>query len=295
MEDKLVLATAAGGSARIAVAVTTNLVNEAQRRHDTYPVATAALGRTLTAGLLLATNLKGEDILTLRVFGDGPLGGIIVSADSRSTVRGYVQEPHTHLPPTPAGKLDVGGAVGKGFLYLTRDLGFGNPYTGSVELVSGEIAEDLAQYLTVSEQTPAAVSLGVLVESDNSVSAAGGVLLQMLPGAAAESVDILEHNFNQLPPITQLVQSGNGPEQIVNLLTAGLPVVVHEERQVKYNCKCSKQRLERVLINLGAEELRDIIDSEGKAELTCHFCAEQYRFNRAELEDLLARVREQSS
>jgi molecular chaperone Hsp33 len=295
MEDKLLLATVAGGSARIVVAVTTQLVNEAQKRHDTYPVATAALGRTLTAGLLLATNLKGDDTLTLRVFGDGPLGGVIVSADSRSAVRGYVQEPHTHLPSTPGGKLDVGGAVGKGFLYVTRDLGFGDPYTGSVELVSGEIAEDIAQYLTVSEQTPSAVSLGVLVESDNSVIAAGGFLLQMMPGAAEETIEVLEKNVSLMPPISNLVSSEKGPKEVLDLLTVGLPVIIHEERPVRYECKCSKERLERVLINLGLEELRDIIDTQGKAELTCHFCAEQYEFNRAELEALIEQIQEKSS
>jgi molecular chaperone Hsp33 len=295
MEDKLLLATVAGGSARIVVAVTTQLVNEAQKRHDTYPVATAALGRTLTAGLLLATNLKGDDTLTLRVFGDGPLGGVIVSADSRSAVRGYVQEPHTHLPSTPVGKLDVGGAVGKGFLYVTRDLGFGDPYTGSVELVSGEIAEDIAQYLTVSEQTPSAVSLGVLVESDNSVIAAGGFLLQMMPGAADETIEVLEKNVSLMPPISNLVSSEKGPKEVLDLLTVGLPVIIHEERPVRYECKCSKERLERVLINLGLEELRDIIDTQGKAELTCHFCAEQYEFNRAELEALIEQIQEKSS
>ncbi|HZW83057.1 MAG TPA: Hsp33 family molecular chaperone HslO [Candidatus Deferrimicrobium sp.] len=294
MEDKLLLATVAGGSARVVVAVTTQLVSEAQKRHDTYPVATAALGRTLTAGLLLATNLKGEDILTLRVFGDGPLGGIIVSADSHSAVRGYVQEPHTHLPSTPGGKLDVGGAVGKGFLYVSRDLGFGDPYTGSVELISGEIAEDIAQYLTVSEQTPSAVSLGVLVESDNSVIAAGGFLLQMMPGAADETIAVLERNVSQMPPISNLVSSEKGPKELLDLLTAGLPVIIHEERPVKYECKCSKERLERVLINLGIEELRDIIDTQGKAELTCHFCAEQYEFNRAELEALIHQIQDKS-
>jgi molecular chaperone Hsp33 len=295
MEDKLLLATVAGGSARIVVAVTTQLVNEVQKRHDTYPVATAALGRTLTAGLLLATNLKGDDTLTLRVFGDGPLGGVIVSADSRSAVRGYVQEPHTHLPSTPGGKLDVGGAVGKGFLYVTRDLGFGDPYTGSVELVSGEIAEDIAQYLTVSEQTPSAVSLGVLVESDNSVIAAGGFLLQMMPGAADETIEVLEKNVSLMPPISNLVSSEKGPKEVLDLLTVGLPVIIHEERPVRYECKCSKERLERVLINLGLEELRDIIDTQGKAELTCHFCAEQYEFNRAELEALIEQIQEKSS
>ncbi|HWJ02675.1 MAG TPA: Hsp33 family molecular chaperone HslO, partial [Verrucomicrobiae bacterium] len=195
MQDKLLLATVAGGSARVIVATTTNLVEYARERHDTYPTATAALGRTMTAALLLATNLKGEDILTVRVMGDGPLGGIIVSTDATGTVRGYVQEPQVNLPPKEGGKLNVGAAVGKGFLYVSRDMGFGDPYTGSVELVSGEIAEDFTQYLTVSEQTPSAVSLGVLVNTDYSVMSSGGLLVQMMPGAEEETLAILENNL----------------------------------------------------------------------------------------------------
>jgi len=293
LNDKLLLATVARGSARVVVATTTNLVDEARRRHDTYPTAAAALGRTLTAGLLLAANLKGEDTLTIRILGDGPLGGIIVSADANGTVRGYVQEPHTHLPPTQGGKLNVGEAVGKGFLYISRDLGFGDPYTGSVELVSGEIGEDFAQYLTVSEQTPSAVSLGVLVNTDNSVIAAGGFLLQMMPGASEETISVLEDNLKSLPPVSNLVSEGKDAHGILELVTQGLPVTVHEERPVMFDCRCSKDRLERILISLGKDELWDIIETQGKAELKCHFCAEEYEFGRAEIEDLITKIEEQ--
>ncbi|HEX3015141.1 MAG TPA: Hsp33 family molecular chaperone HslO [Desulfobacteria bacterium] len=293
MKDQLLLATVAGGSARIVAAVTTDLVEEARKRHDTFPTATAALGRTLTAGLLLATNLKGEDTLTIRVMGDGPLGGVIVSADACSAVRGYVQEPHTHLPPTEAGKLDVGGAVGKGFLYVARDMGFGDPYTGSVELVSGEIAEDIAHYLTYSEQTPSAVALGVLVDTDNSVLAAGGFLLQMMPGASSETIDRLEQNIKNLPPVSSLVTDGNSAEQILKMITVGLPLVIHEQRPVRFACHCSKDRLERILISMGCEELEDMLETQGYVELTCHFCNERYTFNRAELEALIRQVKDQ--
>ena len=286
MKDVLLLATVAGGSARLAVATTTQLVEDARRRHDTFPTATAALGRTLTAGLLLASNLKGEDTLTIRVLGDGPLGAIIVSADAWSTVRGYVQEPHTHLPSKEGGKLNVGGAVGKGMLYISRDLGFGDPYTGSVELVSGEIAEDIAQYLTVSEQIPSGVVLGVLVDTDNSVAAAGGVLLQMMPGATEETVQALEKNLAGLGPLSNIIAEGKEAQAVLELVTKGLPMTVLAERPVRFTCNCSKERLEKVLISLGKEELRDMIASEGKAELTCHFCGENFHFNRAELEDL---------
>lgn len=290
MKDKMLLATVAGGSARLIVTNTTNLVEEARKRHDTFPTATAALGRTLTAGLLLATNLKGEDTLTLRIMGDGPLGTVVVSVNASGQARGYVQEPHTQLPSTSEGKLDVGGAVGKGFLHLSRDMGFGQPYTGSVELVSGEIAEDVAQYLTASEQTPSAVSLGVLVDTDNSVLAAGGFLLQMMPGATEETISALEKNLGELDPVSKLVASGKDAMQILELITLGLPHVVHEERPVSFACHCSKEGLERILVSMGQDELKDIIATQGTAELTCHFCGNKYEFNEAELTSLVRRL-----
>ena len=287
MIDKLLLATVAGGSARVIVATTTNLVDEARRRHDTFPTASAALGRTMTAGLLLATSLKGEDIITIRVLGDGPLGGIIVTADASGSVRGYVQEPHTNLPPTEGGKLNVGGAVGKGTLCISRDMGFGEPYTGSVELVSGEIADDVTYYLTVSEQTPSAVGLGVLVNTDYTVLAAGGYLIQMMPGASEETIATLEANQSKLAPVSTLVAEGKDAHVILELLTRGLPMIVHEERKIEFDCRCSKQRLEKILISLGSEELKSIITEEGKVDLTCHFCGDEFQFNRAELEELV--------
>ncbi|MDA8441052.1 MAG: Hsp33 family molecular chaperone HslO [Peptococcaceae bacterium] len=294
MQDELLVATVAGGSARIIVTTTTHLVEEARQRHDTYPTASAALGRTLTAGLLLASNLKGNDTLTIRIMGDGPLGSIIVSANAWSAVRGYVQNPHTHLPANAVGKLDVGGAVGKGSLYVSRDLGFGEPYTGSVELVTGEIAEDIAQYLATSEQTPAAVALGVLVDTDNSVIAAGGFLVQMMPGATEETIAILEANIKAFGPITNVIASGTNAEGILHLLTNGLPMVLHEKRPVNFTCYCSKEKLEGILLSFGKEEIRDIIVTQRKAEITCHFCGDEYVFNQAELEDLIERIERQT-
>jgi len=289
MQDYLVRATAAEGRIRAFAAVTTNLVEEARRRHDTLPTATAALGRTLTAALLLGTTLKGKETVTLRLFGDGPLGGIIAQADAEGRVRGYVQEPHTHLPSNAQGKLDVGGAVGKeGFLHITRDTGLKDPYTGSVPLVSGEIAEDLAHYFVNSEQVPTVVSLGVLVDTDGHVLAAGGYIIQLMPGAGEEVISALEQNLMGATPVSALVELGYSPERILEEVLKGFGVNRLESREVSFACRCSKERLEKVLISLGRKELEDMLAEQGKAELKCHFCGDDFTFSHEELSRLLA-------
>jgi len=280
MQDYLVRAVAADGSFRIFAARTTATVEEARVRHNCWPVAAAALGRTITAALLLGANMKGDDVLTVRVLGDGPLGAIIVSANAEGQVRGYVQEPQVHLPSTPQGKLAVGAAVGQGHLHVTRDLGLKEPFTGSVELVSGEIGEDIAHYLATSEQTPSAVSLGVLVETDNSVAAAGGLLLQLLPGAPENVLERLEQNLALLPPVSSLIQKGETPEDMINRVTRGIEIKILESNPVCFCCQCSRERLEDLLVGLGKEEVSAMLEEQGGAEINCHFCAEQYRFDR---------------
>ncbi|GAB6181563.1 redox-regulated molecular chaperone HslO [Desulfotomaculum defluvii] len=290
MQDYLVRGVASDGSFRIFAARTTNTVEEARIRHNCWPVATAALGRTMTAALLMGANLKGEDILSIRVLGDGPLGAVLVTANAKGQVRGYVQEPQIHLPSTPEGKLPVGAAVGKGHLHITRDLGLKEPFTGSVELVSGEIAEDIAHYLTTSEQTPSAVSLGVLVDTDNSVLAAGGLWLQLLPGTSDEVLDILERNLSQLPHLSSLIKDGKTPEDIIQRVTQDIEIKILESMPVGFSCQCSRERLENLLIGIGKEEVSAMLEEEGQAEINCHFCAEQYHFNKEDLQEILKRI-----
>ncbi|AQS60522.1 Hsp33 family molecular chaperone HslO [Desulforamulus ferrireducens] len=292
--DYLVRAVATDGSFRIFATRTTKTVEEARQRHNCWPVAAAALGRTMTGALLLGANLKGEDILTIRVLGDGPLGAIIVSANANGEVKGYVQEPQVDLPSTPEGKLPVGAAVGKGHLHITRDLGLKEPFTGSVELVSGEIAEDMAHYLTISEQTPSAVALGVLVDTDNSVSAAGGLLLQLFPNADEEVLQNLEKNLAEFPHLSSLIKEGKTPEDIINLVTKGLDIKILESSPVCFRCNCSRERLEDLLIGIGQEEVSAMLEEQGGAEINCHFCAQQYRFDAGDLQRILERIKEQT-
>lgn len=290
MQDYLVRGVAADGSFRIFAARTTNTVEEARTRHNCWPVAAAALGRTMTAALLLGANMKGEDILSIRVLGDGPLGAILVTANAKGQVRGYVQEPQIHLPSTPEGKLPVGAAVGKGFLHITRDLGLKEPFTGSVEIVSGEIAEDIAHYLTTSEQTPSAVSLGVLVDTDNTVIAAGGLLLQLLPGASEDVLATLEQNLSQLPHLSSLIKKGETPEDIIKRATQGIEINILESMPVGFSCQCSRERLENLLMGIGKEEVSAMLEEQGQAEINCHFCAEQYHFTKEDLQGILKKI-----
>ena len=286
MNDYMVRAVDRQGRFRVVAAVTTNTAEEARKRHDTWPIASAALGRALTAGLLLGSNLKGDDLLTLRIQGDGPLRGILVSANGAGEVRGYVLEPHVDLPSEPSGKLPVGAGVGKGLLHVTRDLGLKEPFTGCVELVSGEIGEDTAQYLLVSEQTPSAVSLGVLVGVDAKVRASGGLMLQLFPGAEEELLSHLEQNVSSLPPISSLIDSGLSPEEIVLKAVNGLPLLFLEQNPVSFNCRCTKERTKDILASLGAQDLTALIKEQGFAEVRCHFCGEKYLFSPADLSDI---------
>jgi len=275
---------------RALACVTTGLVDEARRRHDCWPTAAAALGRALTGGALLGAQLKTGQRLALKFEGNGPLKKIIVEAESNGTVCGYVAVPQVNMVDKK-GKLDVGSALGRaGFLTVTKDLGLKEPYRGMVQLYTSEIAEDIAYYLTGSEQIPSAVGLGVFVEPDNRVSAAGGFLIQTLPPADDEVIDRLMAHIEQLPPITQLLRDGKTPEQLLELLFSGIPYKTLGKRALSFRCTCSREKVERTLISLGAAEIADVIERDGGAEVTCEFCREAYFFSRDELEGLLGEI-----
>jgi molecular chaperone Hsp33 len=290
MQDHIIKATTTGGVRAFAI-VTTNLVEEARKRHDCYPVAIAGLGRTMTAALLLAVNLKTDESITVRIAGDGPLGEIVADAHASGVVRGYVKNPHVDLP-LREGKLDVGTAVGEGHIYVTRFTGLKQPFTGSVQLVSGEIAEDVTSYLFVSEQTPSSVALGVLVLPDLTVGAAGGFIIQALPNAEDEVLSQVEKNIANLPPVSQLISEGKNATDIINLIFAQLPVTLYEETPVEFKCPCSHERIQGVLVSLGEAEIDDIIATDGQAEICCHFCGEKYQFNKRDLDDIILFIRE---
>lgn len=285
MQDTLVKAVAEG--VRIYAATTTRLVNDAITRHDLYPVAAAALGRTMTGALLLAANLKNEEALTLRIAGDGPLGQVVADATSSGYVRGYVDHPHIHLPLNAEGKIDVGRGVGQGLLSLTRFTGIGDPQTGRSELVSGEIAEDIGHYLAVSEQTASSIALGVLIDRDLHAKAAGGFFLELLPDATENVIERLEENIATLRPVSLMVGEGMDGRGIIREVLRGFEEIDFlTETDLAFRCHCSKERIERVLIGLGREELSALVE-EGHAEVKCHFCNDAYNFQKEELLALL--------
>ncbi len=290
MTDYLVRIITRTENIRALACVTTDLVDEARRRHGCWPTASAALGRALTGGALLGAMLKTGQRLALKFEGNGPLKKILVEAESNGVVRGYVAAPQVSMV-NGQGKLDVGGALGRaGFLTITKDLGLKDPYRGMVQLYTSEIAEDIAYYLSESEQIPSAVGLGVFVEPDNRVSVAGGFLIQTLPPADNELIDRLMAHIEQLPSITQLLREGKTPEQLLELLFSGIPYKTLEKRALAFRCTCSREKVERTLISLGAAEISDIIERDGGAEVTCEFCREVYSFGRDELEGLLGEI-----
>jgi molecular chaperone Hsp33 len=288
MADYMVRAMDVAGNIRIFVATTTDLVNEARRRHDTWPTVTAALGRALTGTALLSATLKdrGESI-TLRIAGNGPVGGITCDADEQGQVRGFVREPHVDLEPKN-GKFDVAGVVGEGYVHLTRQLALEGTYTGTAEIVSGEIGEDLAYYLTKSEQTPSAVSLGVRVAPDGTVTASGGILLQLLPAATDDEREQLELNLQALGAVSSAVETGLTPEAILGQVMAGIPYKLLEKRDVHFACRCTRERALSSLASLDPADLEAMIVDDGGAELNCQFCNEKYQFSADELRELRA-------
>lgn len=287
MEDHIVRATAAGGAIRAFAAVTKEMVQQAHVLHNTSGVASAALGRTLTAAAMMSRMFKNEkDVLTIQIKGDGPLGGIVVVSDSASNVRGYVYNPQVYLPLNAAGKFDVAQAVGKGYLNVIKDLGLKEPYVGYVDLVSGEIGEDIAYYFALSEQIPTVVGLGVLVDPDESIVAAGGYIIQLMPGTDEETIRYLEDKIFLSDSITYMLSEGMDAGQILNKLLGEKEPVLIDTLPCKYVCNCSRERMERNLISLGPKEIIEMADEQHGAELQCHFCNSKYYFSEEELRAL---------
>lgn len=292
MQDHIIRATAAGGTVRALAAVTTNIVEEARRVHDLSPVASAALGRTLTAAVLMSRLLEGaRDTVTIQVKGDGPLGGIVVVSDSNANVRGYVNNPKVYLPLNEFGKLDVAAAIGKnGYLNVIRDLGLKEPYVGYVDLISGEIGDDIAYYYAFSEQIPSIVALGVLVDTDEKIINAGGYIIQLMPGADDKIINYLENTVASIPSVTQLLSYGEMPEGILDIILGGKDLKIASKTPCNYVCNCSRERMERNIISLGRKELEEIMDEQHGIETQCHFCNRKYQFSDEDLKKMLEEI-----
>ena len=287
MKDYMVRATAADAQIRAFACTTKNLVEVARKAHNTSPVMSAALGRLLSAGAMMGSMLKGEkDLLTLQIKGDGPGGGVTVTADSNGNVKGYVDVPDVILPANAKGKLDVSGALGNGYLQIIRDLGLKEPYVGKIELQTGEIAEDLTYYFAVSEQIPSGVGLGVLMEKDNTVKQAGGFIIQLMPFASEETISRLEENLSKMTSVTEMLEEGNTPEQMLQIILDGFDVEFTEEKPVQFYCNCDKERVEKALISVGKKELQAMIDDGETIEVNCHFCNTNYGFTVDELKGM---------
>jgi len=288
--DVRVRAISEDGTVRAVAAVTSTLAEEARRRQQSAPTATAALGRALTASALLAAALKGDQKVTVRILGDGPLGAILVDGSADGDVRGYVQNPSVDLPLNDRRKLDVASAVGKGTIHITRDLGLRHPYEASAPLVSGEIGEDLTYYLARSEQIRSVVSLGVLVDRDESVLAAGGFVLQVMPGASSEVISALEAQAAALQSVTTLIRSGASAHDVLSSAFGNLSWRALDERPIQFACTCSLERVSGVLQGLGCEELQTLYEEQGQAEVTCRFCGERYVLDAPALRALMQQV-----
>lgn len=289
MKDYIVRAMAADRQVRVFAATTRNLVEKARQNHQTSPVATAALGRLLTAGAMMGAMMKGEkDILTLQVRADGPLEGITVTADSMGNVKGYVLNPDVIIP-AKNGKLDVGGAVGIGLLNVIKDMGLKEPYVGQTILVTSEIAEDLTYYFANSEQTPSSVGLGVLMEKDNTVKCAGGFIIQLMPFAEEQTIVKLEENLKKVTSVTELLDRGYTPEQLLDALLGDLGYEVTDTIDANFYCNCSKERVEQAVVSIGRKDLQEIINDGEDIEVKCHFCNTAYKYTIDELKDIIKR------
>ena len=287
MGDYVIRGTAADGQILAFAADTTEMVEEARRRHGLTPTATAALGRTLTAAAMMACQLKNsEESVTIQLEGSGPIGRVVAVADGEGRVRGYVDNPEVDLPLNKQGKLDVGGAIGIGVMNITKDLGLKEPYTGSTHLVSSEVAEDLAYYFTVSEQIPSAVSLGVMVNKDGTVWTAGGFILQMMPGATEAAADLLQERVMAFPRVTEYLAEGHSPEELLKELLGDMDLVIMEKKDTDFRCNCSREKVSAALLSIGAEELQQLEEAGEPVEMGCHFCNEKYVFSPEEVKAL---------
>lgn len=292
MNDYIIRATAANDQIRAFAAVTTEMVETAREHHNTSPVATAALGRLLTAGAMMGSMMKGEkDVLTLQIKAGGPLQGITVTADSQGNVKGYVGNPDVCIPANSKGKLDVAGAVGPGFLTVIKDMGLKEPYSGQVMLQTCEIAEDLTYYFATSEQVPSAVGLGVLMNKNNTVRQAGGFIVQLMPFAEEEVISRLEQNVQKINSVTNLLEEGHTPESLLEKVLEGFDVQINEKMDTRFQCNCSKERVAKALISIGRKELNEMIQEGKPIEMNCHFCNTNYNFTVEELKEILRRCK----
>ncbi|QZY56280.1 Hsp33 family molecular chaperone HslO [Crassaminicella profunda] len=293
MKNYVIRAVAANKNLRVFFAVTTGLVEEARKIHDTTPVVTAALGRTLTATAMMGMMLKGDrDKLSVQIKGDGPVKQILAVADPNGNVKGYVANPYVELPLRQDGKLDVGGAVGtNGKMVVIKDLGLKEPYVGQSDLVSGEIAQDFTAYFAYSEQQPSAVALGVLVDRDYSVKEAGGLIIQVLPDAEEDVIIKLEERLKNLPPITKIMETAVAEEEMLKIILEGFDFEILDKKEIKLVCDCSVEKLEKALISVGEKDLKEMIEEDGQAELTCHFCNTKYHFDKEHLLRLLEQAK----
>lgn len=290
MGDYIVRAMAAGQQIRAFAITSKELVEKAREAHNTSPVATAALGRLLSAGAMMGVMMKGEkDVLTLQMKGSGPLGGNTVTADSKGNVKGYVDNPNVILPPNKDGKLDVGGAIGVGILNVIKDLGLKEPYNGSVELKTGEIGDDLTYYFAASEQVPSAVGLGVLMNKDNTVKQAGGFIIQLMPFIADEVVDKLEAKLAKVKSVTAMLDGGYTPEMILEELLGEFGLEITDTMPTQFYCNCDRARVEKALIGAGRAALNEMVQDGKTIEVNCHFCNEKYEFTVEDLKELIRR------
>ena len=291
MADYIIRATAAEGQVRAFAATTRDMVEDAKNAHNTSPVATAALGRLLTAGAMMGVMMKGEkDLLTLRIECQGPIEGLLVTANAQGDVKGYAFNPDVILPPSDKGKLDVGGALDLGVLSVIKDIGLKEPYVGQTILVTSEIAEDLTYYFANSEQVPSSVALGVLMNKDNTVRQAGGFIIQLLPGASDEIIDKLEQRLGEISSITALLDAGKTPEEILNDLLGDFGLEILDKIPTRFHCDCEKSRVEKALISIGRKELQEMIDEGKEIEVSCHFCGKNYTFTVDELKEMLEKA-----
>lgn len=287
MKDYMVRATAANGQVRAFAAYTREMVETARQAHNTSPIVTAGLGRLLTAGAMMGSMMKGDkDVLTLKAEGSGPVGHYLVTADSHGNVKGYAANPNVFLPANAMGKLDVAGSLGVGLLTVIKDLGLKEPYTGTCELVTGEIAEDITYYFATSEQTPSSVGLGVLMTKENTVNVAGGFIIQIMPDATDETITVIEEKISKITSVTSMLEEGLTPEGILELILGDLGLEILDILPVRFHCNCSKERVSKALIAIGKRELESIINEGKPIEVKCHFCNKAYSFDIDELKKL---------
>jgi len=288
MSDYIVRAIDADAQIRAFAVTSRELVETARKAHNLSPVASAALGRLMSGGVMMGAMMKGEkDVLTLQVKGDGPIGGLTVTADSMGNVKGYANEPQVMLPPSLVGKLDVGGAVGNGYLRVIKDMGLKEPYIGQTDLQTGEIAEDLTYYFATSEQVPSCVGLGVLMEKDNTVKQAGGFIIQLMPFASEEVITKLEQNLAAFSTVTKVLDEGKSPEEMLALLLGDMGLEITDTMPARFTCNCDKKRVEKAIISIGEKDIKEMIDDGQDIEVNCHFCNTAYQFSVEELKDML--------